>query len=123
MASIVKQLENVIRKRWNQDALTDYGSNVTYKYSDLAIRICYLHMLFEVLGIKPGDKVAVCDKNSSNWAIAMLAVLSYRSVAVPLLPDYSKEQLKMLCEHCGAKFIIASHPKSGIICTQIKESA
>ena len=107
--SIIKQLENVMREQWDKDALTDYGSGVTYKYGDIAIRICFFHLLFESLGIKPGDKVAVCGKNSGNWAVSMLAVLTYRAVAVPLLPDYSKEQLKMLCEHCGAKFMIASH--------------
>ena len=107
--SIVKRLETVMREQWDCDALTDYRTDVTYKYGDVAMRICYLHMLFESLGIKPGDKVAVCDKNSSNWVIAMLAVMSYRTVAVPLLPDYSKEQLRTLCEHCGAKFMIASH--------------
>ena len=106
---IIKQLEKVMREQWDKNALTDYGSGVTYKYGDIAIRICFFHLLFESLGIKPGDKVAVCGKNSGNWAVSMLAVLTYRAVAVPLLPDYSKEQLKMLCEHCGAKFIIASH--------------
>ncbi len=112
--SIVKQLETVMREQWDCDALTDYGSDITYKYSSVAKRICYLHLLFESLGIKAGDKVAICDKNSSNWAIAMLAVLTYRAVAVPLLPDYSKEQLKMLCEHCDAKFMIASHRLSNL---------
>ena len=107
--SIIKQLESVMREHWDHEALTDWGNNATYKYSDIAVRICYMHMLFESLGIKPGDKVAICDKNSSNWAIAMLAVLTYRAVAVPLLPDYSKMQLKMLCEHCDAKFMIAHH--------------
>lgn len=109
MKSIIKQIENVFRERWDDDALTDWGSDVTYKYGDVATRICYMHLLFESLGIKPGDKIALCDKNSSNWAIAMLAVLTYRAVAVPLLPDYSKQQLKMLCEHCDAKFMIANH--------------
>jgi len=107
--SIIKQLETVFHEQWDSDALTDYGSGVTYKYGDVAIRICYFHMLFESLGIKPGDKVAICGKNSCNWAISMLAILTYHAVAVPLLPDYSKQQLKMLCEHCGAKFMIASH--------------
>lgn len=107
--SIIKRIEEVIREQWECDAFTDYGSDLTYQYGDVAIRICYLHMLFETLGIKPGDKVAICSKNSSNWAISMLAILTYRAVAVPLLPDYSKEQLKMLCDHCGAKFMIAHH--------------
>lgn len=109
MESIVKQIESVLRERWDCEALTDWGSGITYKYGDVAMRICYMHLLFESLGIKPGDKIALCDKNSSNWSIAMLAVLTYRAVAVPLLPDYSKEQLKMLCEHCDAKFMIANH--------------
>lgn len=106
--SIIKRLEEVIREQWDCEALTDYGNDITYTYGGIAKRICYFHLLFESLGIKPGDKVAICDKNSSNWAIAMLAVLTYHAVAVPLLPDYSKEQLKMLCEHCDAKFMIAS---------------
>lgn len=107
--SLIKRIEEVIRERWDDAALTDYGSDVTYRYRDVAKRVCYMHLLFESLGIKAGDKVAICDKNCSNWAIAMLAVLTYRAVAVPLLPDYSKEQLKMLCEHCDAKFMIASY--------------
>ena len=89
--SIIKQLETVFHEQWDSDALTDYGSGVTYKYGDVAIRICYFHMLFESLGIKPGDKVAICGKNSCNWAISMLAILTYHAVAVPLLPDYSKQ--------------------------------
>ena len=104
--SLIKSIENVFRNSWEQPALTDWGSNVTFTYGDVATRVCYIHSLFEVLGIKPGDKIAICDKNSSNWAISMLAIITYRAVAVPLLPDYSKQQLKMLCEHCDAKFMI-----------------
>ena len=107
--SLIKSIENVFRKSWDLPALTDWGSNVTYTYGDVATRICYIHSLFEVIGIKPGDKIAICDKNSSNWAISMLAIITYRAVAVPLLPDYSKQQLKMLCEHCDAKFMVGNH--------------
>ena len=107
--SIIKQIETVFREQWDGNALTEWGSDVTFKYGDVAMRICYMHLLFEALDIRVGDKIAVCDKNSSNWAIVMLAVLTYHAVAVPLLPDYSKEQLKMLCEHCNAKFMIANH--------------
>ena len=106
--SLIKSIEDVFRSSWNQPALTDWGSDVTYTYGNVATRVCYIHSLFEVLGIKPGDKIAICDKNSSNWAISMLAIITYRSTAVPLLPDYSKQQLKMLCEHCDAKFMIGN---------------
>ena len=110
--SLIKDIEHVFRNSWELPALTDWGSNVTYTYGNVATRVCYIHSLFEVLGIKPGDKIAICDKNSSNWAISMLAVITYRAVAVPLLPDYSKQQLKMLCEHCDAKFMIGSRQLS-----------
>jgi long-chain acyl-CoA synthetase len=107
--SIIKQIESVLREQWDREALTDWGSEVSFTYGSVATRICYMHLLFESLGIKPGDKVAICNRNCSHWAVSMLAVLTYRAVAVPLLPDYSKEQLKMLCEHCDAKFMIANH--------------
>ena len=110
--SLIKDIEHVFRNSWELPAPTDWGSNVTYTYGNVATRVCYIHSLFEVLGIKPGDKIAICDKNSSNWAISMLAVITYRAVAVPLLPDYSKQQLKMLCEHCDAKFMIGSRQLS-----------
>ena len=106
--SLIKSIEDVFRSGWDMPALTDCGSNVTYTYGDVATRVCYIHCMFEVLGIKPGDKIAICDRNSSNWAISMLAIITYRSIAVPLLPDYSRQQLKMLCEHCDAKFMMGN---------------
>ena len=107
--SLIKSIEDVFRSGWDMPALTDWGNDVTYSYGDVATRVCYIHCMFEVLGIKPGDKIAICDKNSTNWAISMLAIITYRSIAVPLLPDYSKQQLKMLCEHCDAKFMMGNH--------------
>jgi len=107
--SIIKSLETIFRESWDAPALTNYGSDITFSYGDIATRISYIHTLFNVLGIKRGDKIAICDKNSSNWAISMLAAMTYGAVSVPLLPDYSKQQLKMLCEHCDAKFMIGSH--------------
>ena len=106
--SLIKSIEDVFRSGWDMPALTDCGSNVTYTYGDVATRVCYIHCMFEVLGIKPGDKIAICDRNSTNWAISMLAIITYRSIAVPLLPDYSRQQLKMLCEHCDAKFMMGN---------------
>ena len=106
--SLIKDIEEVFRSSWDMAALTNWGSNVTYTYGDVATRVCYIHILLEVLGIKPGDKIAVCDKNSDNWAISMLAIITYRAVAVPLLPDFSKQQLKMLCEHSEAKILMGN---------------
>lgn len=107
--SVIKIIENSIREGWDKPALTDIATNTTYTYCEVAVRISYIHSLFEELGIKKGDKVAICDKNSCNWVISLLAVVTYKAIAVPLLPDYSDKQLVMLCDHCGAKFMIASN--------------
>lgn len=112
--SIIKQLEDVFKRSWNAPALTDYESNQTYTYGDVATRIRYIHCLFEALGIKPGDKIAICGKNSTNWSISMLAIITYRAVAVPLLSDYSNMQLVSLCEHCDAKFMVGDKRLKGL---------
>lgn len=108
MDSLIKSLEKVFRTAWGNPAITEWGSDMIYKYGDIAKRIVYIHLLFEELGIKPGDKVAVCDKNSANWMISTLAIITYKAVAVPLLADYSEKQIVMLCEHCDAKFMICN---------------
>lgn len=110
--SILKQLETVFREEWESPAFSDYGKDRSFTYGEVATRISYIHCLFAELGIKPGDRVIICDRNSSNWAISFLAIITYQAVAVPLLPDYSDAQLVMLCEHCNARFIICSRSLS-----------
>ena len=114
MESLIKTLEQRFRDSWDEPALTDYGSDQTFTYGDVATRISYMHLLFEQVGLKPGDKIALCDKNSANWIVSMLAILTYKAVAVPLLTDYSNAQLVMLCEHCNAKFMIGSSKLSSL---------
>lgn len=108
MDSLIKTYQNRFIESWNEPALTDYGSGMTLTYGDVAKRISYLHLLFEQVGVRPGDRVALCDKNSANWAVSIFAILTYRAVAVPLLTDYSDAQLVMLCEHCGAGFMVGN---------------
>ena len=112
--SIIKQLEYLFKRSWHAPALTDYESDQTYTYGDVATRIRYIHCLFEALEIKPGDKIAICGKNSTNWSISMLAIITYRAVAVPLLSDYSNMQLVALCEHCDAKFMVGDKRLKGL---------
>lgn len=104
---LIKRIETVFRTAWDKPALTNYGTSLTYTYGDLATRVAYMHLLFEEMGIMPGDKVAVCDKNSANWALTLLAITTYRAVSVPLLPDFSEKQIASLCEHSEAKALIA----------------
>ena len=106
--SLIKRIERVFREAWDQPALTNYGSDTTYSYGDVATRVAYLHMLFQEMGIQPGDRVALCDKNSANWVISELAIITYRAVGVPLLPDFSEKQITALCEHSESKLLRGS---------------
>lgn len=112
--SLLKEIESTIRENWDSPALTDYGSDITLTYGEIARQVAYLHVFYEALGIKPGDKIAICSRNSSNWVIASLSVVTYGGVLVPLLPEYSDSQLREICEHCEAKFMIGAERLRGL---------
>ena len=104
--SIMGLIEDSIKKSWNHIAYTDYGTPLTYTYGDVAQKIAALHLLFKDLGINPGDKIALCDKNSSNWAVSFLAAFTYGAVVVPILPDFSKEQIEHIYQHSDSKLMM-----------------
>jgi long-chain acyl-CoA synthetase len=64
--SLLKIVENVIKRNWEKDSMSDYGTNVTHKYGDVAEMIVFLHDVYKTAGIKEGDKIAICNKNCSN---------------------------------------------------------
>lgn len=101
-------LNNLIRKsitsNWNYPALSDYNGQ-TLSFADVAERIARLHILFNETGVRKGDRIAVCGRNSANWATSFLAVLSYGAVVVPMLHDFHADTLRHLTEHCSAKMI------------------
>ena len=97
-------IESSIIKFWDLDALTDYKST-TLQYHDVARKIEKLHILFENSGIEKGDKIALCGRNSSNWAVAFLATLTYGAVAVPILNEFMPEQIHNIVNHSEAKLL------------------
>lgn len=105
--SLIKRIEKAFREAWDHPALTNYGTTLHYDYKDVAERVAYLHLLLDEMGVKPGEKVALCDKNSANWVVTQLALITYRAVSVPLLPDFSETQIANLCEHSESKVLIA----------------
>ncbi len=96
-----------IRNNWKTTAFADYGGK-SYKYSEVAGHIIYLHTRFEVLGINPGDKIALLGKNSSHWAISYLAVISYGAVVVPVLPDFRPNDVHHIVNHSDSKLLLAA---------------
>lgn len=102
----VGYIEKSIKEHWDQDALTDY-KGATLQYKDVARKIEKLHILFEGAGVVKGDKIALCGRNSANWAVAFLATLSYGAVAVPILHEFKAEQVHGIVNHSEAKILFA----------------
>ena len=91
-------ISSSIKKNWNLEAFTDYKGS-TLLYRDVARRIAKLHILFEEAGLKPGDRIALCGKNSSNWGTACLAALTYGAVAVPILHEFKADNIHHIINH------------------------
>ena len=105
MTHFLTLFEEVTRKYWNEDALSNFQGK-TYTYAQMAEEIARLHRLFAELGIKPGDKIAVCGRNSAEWAIAFLAANAYHAVAVPLLANFTAESITRLCNHAECAMLL-----------------
>ena len=99
---LVNILQDCIQKYWDMPVFTDFHGE-TMQYKDLARKIAKLHLLYESAGIKPGDKIALCGKNSSRWAVAFLATMTYGAVIVPLLHEFKAENLHHLVNHSDAR--------------------
>lgn len=97
-------LEKSIINNWNLDALTDYKGQ-TLQYHDVARKIEKLHILFENSGVIKGDKIALCGRNSSQWAVAFIATLTYGAVAVPILHEFNAEQIYNIVNHSESKLL------------------
>lgn len=97
-------IEKSIIQNWNKDALTDY-KGATLQFHDVARKIEKLHIIFENSGIQKGDKIALCGRNSSCWAVAFLATLTYGAVAVPIQHEFTPEQIYNIVNHSDARLL------------------
>lgn len=95
-------LQSSVRKNWEELALTDFNG-VSFQYRDIARKIAKLHLLYEQAGVKRGDKIALCGKNSSQWAVAFLSAITYGAVAVPILHEFKADNIHHLVTHSEAK--------------------
>ena len=97
-------IEDTIKNHWDRDALTDY-KGATLQFHDVARKIEKLHILFEHSGIKQGDKIALCGRNSAMWAAAFLATLTYGAIAVPIQHEFTPEQIYNIVNHSDARLL------------------
>lgn len=103
MKHYLQFLQDTMRSNWNEPALTDYEGAYSYTYGQLAARVRQLQLTFEALGVRAGDKIAICGRNCSNWGVAYLAVAASRCVAVSILPDFTSDSIHQLVNHSEAK--------------------
>ena len=105
MVHFLNYVDEAIKKNWNKPAVSNYGAN-TYTYGEMAATMEKMHVLFEKCGIKKGDKIALCAKNSAEWCISFLAIVSYDAVAVPLLPDFLPSNVADLTRLSGSRMLL-----------------
>ncbi|MBO4673479.1 MAG: AMP-binding protein, partial [Bacteroidaceae bacterium] len=104
--SIIGMMENTLKRNWERPCVTNYGTGESYTYGEVAKMIARLHQLFKQLGIEPGNKIALCDKNNAHWGISFFAAFSYGAVVVPILSEFSIEQIQNIYEHSESSLII-----------------
>ena len=102
--SLIQLIEESIRKNWNLDAMTDY-KGATLQYKDVARKIEKMHILLEHAGIKRGDKIALCGRNSANWTATFLGVITYGAVAVPILHEFKADNVHNIVNHSEARML------------------
>ena len=97
-------IEKTIKDNWLLDALTDY-KGTTLQYHDVARKIEKLHIMMDAAGIRKGDRIAVCGRNSAHWAVAFMATLTYGAVIVPILHEFNGEQIHNIVNHSESKLL------------------
>lgn len=103
--TLLTAIADSIRRNWDEKALSDFGGR-TLTYGETGALIAKVQMVLEEAGIKPGDKVALCARNSSEWAVCFLGALSYGAVVVPLLHEFHPDTVAHLVNHCEARVLI-----------------
>ena len=107
-------IEKSIKDHWDMDALTDYKGQ-TLQYHDVARKIEKVHILFENSDVVKGDKIALCGRNSSQWTVAFIATITYGAIAVPILHEFTADQVHNIVNHSDAKLLFAGDHICGSI--------
>ena len=101
----LEYLQNTIVNKWDVLAMKDLDGNTSYTYGEVANEIARFHTTFRELGLKEGDKIALCGRNCANWGLTFLAIETYKAVAVSILPDFTAEGVHTLVNHSEAKLL------------------
>jgi long-chain acyl-CoA synthetase len=118
---LVKVFEDALKLNWEKPCFSDYGSE-PLSFGEVARKIKEMHAVFSGIGIKKGDKISLCGKNSVNWAVTYLSAVTYGAVIVPLLNDFTAEEIHHLVTHSDSKlFFAAENIIEKLDCAQFSE--
>lgn len=95
------------QQNWDRPLFTDYDGK-TSTYGEVANQIEALKITLSEAGLKPGDKVAIYARNSSNWATTFFSIMAFGGVIVPILPDFTPENAHHILKHSGAKVLFVA---------------
>ncbi|MDR1227265.1 MAG: AMP-binding protein [Prevotellaceae bacterium] len=102
--SLMQAFETTLKRNWDLPALSNYDGS-TFHYKDIARRIAKLHILFEECGLKKGDRVSLCGRNSAEWGTVFLAVATYGAVTVPILHEFKPDNVHNVVEHSESRIL------------------
>jgi len=105
MKNYLEHIQDSIRSNWDAPALTDIGGD-TFTYGNLASEVSILGTIFTTAGLHTGDKIAICARNSSRWGISFIATQAFGAVTVPLLSDFTPENIVNLVNHSESRILI-----------------
>lgn len=109
ITNFIKLYEKSFIENWDLPALTDYVTKKTMTYGDVASAIAKIHLFFESAGLKRGDKVAICGKDSVNWVLIYMATVTYGGVIVPILSEFNPKDVTHIVNHSEARLFFVSH--------------
>jgi long-chain acyl-CoA synthetase len=112
--NLVKVFEKSIHDHWDLPALSDYRTN-DLTYGQVAEKIAKIHLIFEQCGIKPGNKIALIGRNSANWAITYLSVVTYGATIVPILADFHPNDIQNIINHSDSVMLFIGENIAGSI--------
>jgi long-chain acyl-CoA synthetase len=107
--NLIKMYAQSFRDNWELPALSDYGTDTTFTFGDVAKEMARLHLLYESLHIQPGDKIALCGKDCARWGVAYMSVIMYGAVIVPVLQDFNSNDIHHIINHSESSFLFVSN--------------
>lgn len=102
--SFIALIEQSIKKHWHLNAMTDY-KGITLQYRDVARKIEKIHVLLHQAGIRKGDKISICGRNSAHWTVTYLGVITYGAVVVPILHEFKADQVHNIVNHSESRLL------------------